>query len=58
MTVQNFPQLIGTIGLDGKTLTVATADANSLTQEMVTFSNGDVWPRICNRSRVLLQLKP
>ena len=57
-TVQNFPQLIGTIGLDGKTLTVATADANSLTQEMVTFSNGDVWPRICNRSRVLLQLKP
>jgi hypothetical protein len=55
--VANFPQMIGTIGEDGKTLTVATADANSLTQETVSFSNGDVWPRICNRSRVLLKLQ-
>jgi hypothetical protein len=56
--VANFPQLIGTIGEDGKTLTVATADANSMTQETVSFSNGDVWPRICNRSRVLIKLQP
>jgi hypothetical protein len=56
-SVANFPDMVGTIGEDGKTLTIATADPNSLTQEIVSFSNGDVWPRICQRSRVLLKLQ-
>jgi hypothetical protein len=57
-TVANFPKMIGTIGDDAKVLTIATADPNALTTETVTFSNGDVWPRICHRSRVLEALRP
>jgi len=56
-TVANFPHLIGAISDNGKVLELATADPNSLTVETVSFSNGDVWPRICNRSRVLIQLQ-
>jgi hypothetical protein len=26
--------------------------------ETVTYSNGDIWPRICHRSRVLLRMEP
>ncbi len=57
-TVANFPRLTGMIGQDGKTLTIATLDVPTTVAqvETVTFSNGDVWPRICHRSRVLVKI--
>jgi hypothetical protein len=44
----------GLIGEDAKVLTLATVDP---TVETVTFSNGDAWPRICHRSRVLVKMR-
>jgi hypothetical protein len=54
-TVDAIPPVIGMIALDGKTLTGAHLDA---VVETHTYSNGDVWPEICHRSRVFLQLQP
>jgi putative alpha-1,2-mannosidase len=45
--------LTGLISKDGNTLTLATV---ATTVETVTFSNGDVWPRICHRSQVLIKM--
>lgn len=47
------PQLNGLIGSFGQTLTVASLTP---TVEVQIFSNGDVWPRICHRSRVLTDM--
>jgi hypothetical protein len=64
----NLPQVTGLISQDGKTLIlVADPTLNDpahpningafLPQvETVTFSNGDVHPQICHRSRVLIKL--
>ena len=52
--VDAIPPVTGSISLDGKTLIAAhTAPA----VETRTFSNGDVWPEICHRSRVFIKLQ-
>src|SRR2546428_519995 len=51
-TIDN-PPLTGLIGKDKKMLTLASVEP---TIEIQTHSNGDVWPRICHRSRVLIKL--
>lgn len=43
------PELSGLIGSFGQTLTASNLTP---TVEIQIFSNGDVWPRICHRSRV------
>jgi hypothetical protein len=48
-TIDNF-HLTGLLTNDNKVLTVATSQAEVETQ---TFSNGDVRPRVCHRSRIL-----
>jgi len=67
-TVDTIPQITGLISQDGKTLIlVADPTLNDpahpningafLPQiETVTFSNGDVHPQICHRSRVPIKL--
>jgi hypothetical protein len=45
--------LTGLIGVDKKVLTIASVLP---TVETATYSNGDVWPRICHRSRVLVRM--
>jgi hypothetical protein len=65
-TIDAIPQVTGLISQDGKTLilvadpTIAPPDPNAgafiPTVETVTYSNGDVWPQICHRSRVLIKL--
>lgn len=47
--------LDGRIGADGSTVTLGTPATPQI--ETQTFSNGDVHPRICTRSRVLIKLK-
>jgi hypothetical protein len=59
-TVDAIPPVTGLISQDGKTL-ILVADPLSggafvPTVETVTYSNGDVWPQICHRSRVLIGL--
>jgi hypothetical protein len=52
-TVDAIPPVTGMISRDGKTLIAAhTTPA----VETFTFSNGDVEPRICHRSRVFIKL--
>jgi hypothetical protein len=53
-TVDQIPPVYGIISNDGKTLTLAHVDA---VVETHAYSNGDVWPEICHRSRVLISLK-
>src|SRR5262250_2386293 len=50
---KNAPTATGLISNDGKTLTSATLTPQV---EIVTFSNGDVHPQICHRSRVYIKL--
>lgn len=50
-TVDALPRVDGFISKDGKTLIVAHL---APVVETVTYSNGDVWPQICHRSRVLI----
>jgi hypothetical protein len=52
-TIDALPPLTGLISQNGQTLLVAHT---APTVETLTFSNGDVWPRICHRSRVLINL--
>ncbi len=53
-TIDQIP-LNGMISEDKKSLTLAT---NEPTVETQMFSNGDVHPRICHRSRALFRLHP
>lgn len=53
-TIDMLPPQTGMIGVDGRDLVVANVDA---AVETVSYSNGDVWPRICNRSRVLVRVQ-
>ncbi len=52
-TIDAIPPIDGAISQDGQTLLVAHGTP---TVETVTHSNGDVWPQICHRSRVLIKL--
>jgi hypothetical protein len=52
-TSVNRPPLHGLINKNGDTLTLASIEPQV---ETVVFSNGDVWPRICHRSRVLIKM--
>ena len=52
-TVDAIPQVTGMISRDGKTL---IAMQTTTTIETHTFSNGDVDPQICHRSRVFIKL--
>jgi len=54
VTVDAIPPITGAISGDGKTLSAAHADP---VVETRTFSNGDVWPEICHRSRIFIQLQ-
>jgi hypothetical protein len=65
--VDAIPPVTGLISQDGKTLILvadpvtspaqySTAIGFTPTVETVTFSNGDVHPQICHRSRVLIKL--
>jgi hypothetical protein len=47
------PPMTGLISKNGDTLTIASVVP---AVETVAFSNGDVWPRICHRSRVLIKM--
>ena len=53
-TVDAIPPFSGMISQDGKTLTGAHV---APAVETHTYSNGDVWPEICHRSRVLMSLQ-
>ncbi len=53
-TVDALPPAAGMVSEDGDTLIAAQA---APTVETVTFSNGDVHPQICHRSRVYIRLK-
>jgi hypothetical protein len=46
----DIPPLVGIPSANSQTIVLSHVAA---TVETVTFSNGDVWPRICHRSRVL-----
>jgi hypothetical protein len=52
-TVDAIPPITGMISQDGKTL-IAAHDTPVV--ETVSYSNGDVWPEICHRSRVFIKL--
>lgn len=52
-TVDAIPPVVGMISQDGKTLIAAHL---APTVETVSYSNGDVWPMICHRSRVFIKL--
>jgi hypothetical protein len=54
-TVDAIPPFTGLISQDGQTLTVAHITP---TVETHTYSNGDVYPMICHRSRVFIALSP
>ena len=45
---------VGLIGEDAKTLTLNSLDGGV---EIQSFSNGDVFPRICHRSSVLIKMQ-
>ena len=53
-TVDAIPPFTGMISTDGSTLTGAHLTP---TVEIHTYSNGDVWPEICHRSRVFIKLQ-
>lgn len=53
-TVDAIPPIVGMISQDGKTLTGAHI---APTVETHTYSNGDVEPQICYRSRIFLSLQ-
>jgi hypothetical protein len=53
-TVDAIPPVTGMISQDGKTLIAAHT---TTAVETHTFSNGDVYPEICHRSRVFIKLR-
>jgi hypothetical protein len=54
-TVDSIPTFEGLIGVGALTLTAAHT---TTAVEIHTFSNGDVWPMICARSRVFIKQQP
>jgi hypothetical protein len=53
-TVDAIPPVVGMISEDGKTLIAAHVTPDV---EVHTYSNGDVWPEICHRSRLFIKLR-
>jgi hypothetical protein len=53
-TVDAIPPISGAVSNDGQTL-IAAHVAPAI--EIHSFSNGDVWPEICHRSRVFIKLQ-
>jgi hypothetical protein len=53
-TIDAIPPISGAVSNDGKTLIAAHL---APTIETRSFSNGDVWPEICHRSRVFIKLQ-
>jgi hypothetical protein len=53
-TVDAIPPVTGMVSQDGKTLIAAHVTPKVETH---TYSNGDVWPQICHRSRVFIKLR-
>jgi len=53
-TVDAIPPVSGMISRDGETLIAAHLTPDI---EVHSYSNGDVWPEICHRSRVFIKLK-
>jgi len=53
-TVDAIPPQMGLISKDGKTLVLAHLEP---AVEVHSYSNGDVWPEVCHRSRVLISVK-
>ena len=54
-TIDKQPTITGQIAVNGLTLTAAP---HTPSVEIHTYSNGDVWPMICHRSRVFIKLSP
>jgi len=52
-TITNLPTMTGRMSGDGRSITLAT---DTPAVETISFSNGDVQPRICTRHRILLRL--
>jgi hypothetical protein len=53
-TVDAIPPFAGAVSSDGRTLIAAYV---APTVETHIYSNGDVWPQICHRSRVFIKVK-
>ncbi len=56
-TVDAIPPITGAVSNDGKTLIAAHTVETLQTVETRTFSNGDVWPELCHRSRVFIKIQ-
>ena len=54
-SIDQIPPINGLIEEDGLTLIGAHL---TTAVETVTYSNGNVWPRVCHRSRVFIKLAP
>jgi hypothetical protein len=54
-TIDKLPTISGLMAVNGLTLTAAHLTP---TVETHTYSNGNVWPMICHRSRVFIKLSP
>jgi hypothetical protein len=52
-SIPDLPQFLGVPSQDFSTIVLAEP---APMVETVTYSNGDVWPRICHRSRVLIRI--
>jgi hypothetical protein len=52
-TITGGPTPTGLMPADGKTLTLATVDPRV---EVIAYSNGNSYPRICHRTQVLIKL--
>ena len=52
-SIDAIPPVVGMISQDGRTLIAAHV---TTAVETHTYSNGDVWPMICHRSRVFIKL--
>jgi hypothetical protein len=53
-TIDEIPPVTGLISQEGKTLVLVAG--LTPTVETETYSNGDVWRKICHRARVLINL--
>lgn len=50
----DIPPFTGAMGVESRDLVIATTEP---TVETIKYSNGDVWPRICNRTRTMVRMQ-
>ena len=50
----DIPPFTGAMSVDSRNLVIATTEP---TVETIKYSNGDVWPRICNRTRTMVRMQ-